>query len=424
MIILPNEDYDELKLIFVKLGAILRNADYSKEEQASKERREKLIAPLILAAKGEREQRTEIISEEDSTKKAFYKIHKELRKMPIKFREIFNEEWFNKHTRKKPNGVYEIRCSINKVPISGSSKSIDRAAEDFIRKLVDLERGTKKKVAADKTQFNEFAEKWFVVVKKPTVKPNTYESFFATYSTHIKPYFRNKPIKAITPMEIQPLFTKFIKQKKSKTAQIIKVLLNQIFKSAVAERLIPLNPMDGVQVLKYQPKKGKALTLPEERKFLFDIQGSRYELAFAFLLFGGMRRGELCSVKIENGFLLVLDGKIRISQEPTIRKVPITPMLQRYLSTATKSQIKEALGYNVEMLTRYFKTFCPDHHLHELRHTFITRCQECGVPREVVSVWAGHAADKTMTSTVYTHFAEDFMISEGQKVDYYNRLKA
>lgn len=344
--------------------------------------------------------------------------------MPTKFREIFNEEWFNKHTRKKPNGVYEIRCSINKIPISGSSKSLDGAAEDFICKLIKLERGSQKKVAADKTQFNDFAEKWFVVVKKPTVKPNTYESFYSTYSIHIKPYFRNKPIKAITPMEIQPLFTKFIRQKKSKTAQIIKVLLNQIFKSAVAERLIPLNPMDGVQVLKYQPRKGKALTLSEERKFLRDIQGSRYELAFALLLFGGMRRGELCSVKIENGFLHINDGKLKMSQEQTIRKVPITPMLQRYLETATKSQIKEALDYNVEMLTRYFKTFCPDHHLHELRHTFITRCQECGVPREVVSVWAGHAADKTMTSTVYTHFADDFMISEGQKVDYYNRLKA
>lgn len=344
--------------------------------------------------------------------------------MPTKFRDIFNQAWLEKHLRQKPNGVYEIRCSINKVPISGSGKSLDVAAEDFIRKLVNLERGTQKKVAEDKTLFLDFAEKWFVVVKKPTVKPNTYESFYASYTTHIKPYFRGKPIKAITPMEIQPLFTKLIKQKKSKTAQTIKVLLNQIFRSAVAERIIPQNPMDGVQVLKYQPKKGNALTLAEERDFLRSIQGSRYELAFAFLLFGGMRRGELHSVKVDGAFLLVLDGKIRVAQEPTIRKVPITPMLQRYLAGASKSLIKEALAYNVEMLTRHFKVFCPSHHLHELRHTFITRCQECGVPREVVSVWAGHAADKTMTSTVYTHFADDFMISEGKKVDYYNRIKA
>lgn len=423
MIILPNEDFDDLKLIFAKLGVILSHADYSREEQALIARQQKLFAPLIRAAKEERERQTKIFND-NSLKKAFEKIHKELKKMPTKFKDIFNQAWLEKHTRQKPNGVYEIRCSINKVPISGSGKTLDVAAEDFIRKLVNLERGTQKKSAEDKTLFVDFAEKWFIVVKKPTVKPNTYESFYAAYTTHIKPYFKGKLIKAITPMEIQPLFTKFIRQKKSKTAQTIKVLLNQIFRAAVAERIIPQNPMDGVQILKYQPKKGKALTLSEEREFLHCIKGSRYELAFAFLLFGGMRRGELHGVKVDGEFLSVPDGKVRVAQEQTIRKVPITPMLQRYLTAASKSQIKEALAYNVEMLTRYFKTFCPNHHLHELRHTFITRCQECGVSREVVSVWAGHAADKTMTSTVYTHFADDFMISEGKKVDYYNRLKA
>ena len=60
----------------------------------------------------------------------------------------------------------------------------------------------------------------------------------------------------------------------------------------------------------------------------------------------------------------------------------------------------------------------PGRHLHELRHTFITRCQECGISRELTSVWAGHKADNSMTSTVYTHFSEKFQLSEAQKLDY------
>ena len=32
--------------------------------------------------------------------------------------------------------------------------------------------------------------------------------------------------------------------------------------------------------------------------------------------------------------------------------------------------------------------------------------------------WAGHAADNTQTSKVYTHFSPEFMLKEAQKVDY------
>ena len=38
--------------------------------------------------------------------------------------------------------------------------------------------------------------------------------------------------------------------------------------------------------------------------------------------------------------------------------------------------------------------------------------------REIVSVWAGHAADSTMTSNVYTHFSREFMLKEAEKVIY------
>ncbi|MDE6441559.1 MAG: tyrosine-type recombinase/integrase, partial [Clostridia bacterium] len=88
----------------------------------------------------------------------------------------------------------------------------------------------------------------------------------------------------------------------------------------------------------------------------------------------------------------------------------------------SKNNFKESIGYSCDLLSRSFKDLCPSHHLHELRHTFITRCQECGVPREVVSVWAGHSADNTMTSNVYTHFSDEFMLVEAQKIDYYNRF--
>ena len=100
----------------------------------------------------------------------------------MKYREIFNEQWFADHTRQRVNGLYEIRCSINKVPITGSGKTLDTAAENFINNLIKANRsaGTAAKQPPKpeikRILFNEFAEQWCEVVKKPTVKAVTFNS--------------------------------------------------------------------------------------------------------------------------------------------------------------------------------------------------------------------------------------------------------
>ena len=125
---------------------------------------------------------------------------------------------------------------------------------------------------------------------------------------------------------------------------------------------------------------------------------------------------------MEGDFVKVRNSKIKRAQKVTYRKIPVTPMLRPYLEAADEAELITAVNTDPDVLSHNFKRVCPAHHLHELRHTFITRCQECGVPREVVSVWAGHAADRSMTTTVYTHFSENFMKEQAGKVDYNNKL--
>ncbi len=48
----------------------------------------------------------------------------------------------------------------------------------------------------------------------------------------------------------------------------------------------------------------------------------------------------------------------------------------------------------------------------------ISRCKESGVSGEVVSIWAGHSLTGTITTTVYTHYSDEFYLKEAQKVDY------
>lgn len=170
---------------------------------------------------------------------------------------------------------------------------------------------------------------------------------------------------------------------------------------------------------KYEERGGVALTLNEEREFLRLLNESNctreIKNALLFLLYTGIRRSELASARIEGDFISVVCAKTRKGFHERRRLIPVTPMLARRLPQM------DVAGFNVlrpDALTQAFKRIMPAHHLHELRHTFITRAQECGVPREVVSVWAGHAADSTQTSNVYTHFSPEYMAREAQKVIY------
>ena len=137
--------------------------------------------------------------------------------------------------------------------------------------------------------------------------------------------------------------------------------------------------------------------------------------ALLFLLYTGIRRSELASAQIEDGFVRVVCAKVRKGYRARSRLIPVTPMPARHLSHMDLDALRKV---RPNALTQAMKRLMPSHHLHELRYTFITRCQECGAAREVVSVWAGHAADATMTSNVYTHFSAAFMKKEATKIIY------
>ena len=68
------------------------------------------------------------------------------------------------------------------------------------------------------------------------------------------------------------------------------------------------------------------------------------------------------------------------------------------------------------------KRLFPNHHTHELRYTFITRCKECGINHELVMLWDGHSFDKDVKTSVidkgYTDYSEKYALAEAEKFDY------
>ena len=88
----------------------------------------------------------------------------------------------------------------------------------------------------------------------------------------------------------------------------------------------------------------------------------------------------------------------------------------------TVYDFEKAKRVNLNTVSTRLKRLFPDHHPHELRYTFITRCKECGVNPEVVMIWSGHSEDKdVLASRVnrgYTDFSEEFQLKEAEKVNY------
>lgn len=323
--------------------------------------------------------------------------------------------------RLKPNGVYEVRYRANGYNVAASAVDFDELKPRFIaalRKSAPRELPAPGVAVQSAAKFETVAGRW-LELKRPTIKPTTYGYYVQLFGANIYPVLSGRELAEIKQSDVQKLINDYVEQEKYRTATKIYQTLSAVFEFAVGEELLERSPMRLLKPPKYEERGGVALMLNEEREFLQLLSGSNctpdIKNALLLLLYTGMRRSGLASARIENGFISVISAKTRKGFQEKRRLIPVTPMLAPYISGFDFAQLN---ALRPDALTQAFKRLMPSHHLHELRHTFITRCQECGVPREVVSVWVGHAPDNTQTSNVYTHFSPEYMKKEAQKVIY------
>jgi len=345
--------------------------------------------------------------------------------LPKNLREKFKNQ--KNISYRKETGVYEVRKQIDGVTYFGSSKNRDEAVRRFFQDIRNGGKPAKGKSAPVIVHeelpkvlppFNDVAVQW-LELRKPIIKSTTYEHYESLFRANIFPAYEGRRIDELKQSDCQELINRYLELRKYRTADKIYQALKAIFEFAIGEELIERSPMRFVKPPQYEENGGVALTLEEERELLKLIAESKCDEvikhSLIFLLYTGIRRSELASAIIEDGFVSVICAKTRKNYNEKRRLIPITPMLAKWMHVF---KLEKMHTVRPDALTQAMKRLMPEHHLHELRHTFITRAQECGVPREVVSVWAGHAADNTQTSKVYTHFSPEFMLKEAQKVDY------
>lgn len=354
-------------------------------------------------------------SREQDNEEVFWKFNaKEILSMPKTFRKEFRTEGCTAHVRKRRSGKnnwnYEIRYRRNGYNITVSSNYLDEAKRKFIEKLHYIDKhGTERENTVPSTM-DAFSMYFFENFHKRKVAQSTYRIALNQYKNHVLPHFGDMPIKKITPKKCQELLDKIDASGISRTADDIFSMLNVIFKAAIKHAIIEHNPMDMVFHKKHEREHGTALSKDEERKLLDAMKGTPYELMFAVALYTGMRPNEYKTATIDGKFIVAKNSK-RKGGKIEYKKIPIHPMLSPYMQG-----VDELKFCNEDTLRDKFRKLFPERRLYDLRTTFYTRCQECGVAPVARDTFVGHTLGGL--ADTYADLSDEFLFKEGQKLLY------
>lgn len=340
--------------------------------------------------------------------------NKEISQMPTRFRKLFRLAGCLVQAYKRQSGKYnsnyELRYRRDGYNIYVSSNDLDVAKQKFIKRLHEVETYGDLKAPNIPSTFDGFSEYYFENFYKRKVTAETLRIGLNQYKNHLKPHFGNIALTRITPKLCQDLLDRLTDEGKGKTADDVHSLLNMIFKAAVKHNVIHNNPVDMVFHTKHERKHGSALTKEEEKLLLSSTAGTSHQLMFAIALYTGMRPNEYETARLEGSFIIAINSK-RKNGQIEYKKIPITPMLKPYLDGAAEIEF-----CSIRILRDRFNKLFPKHKLYDLRTTFYTRCQECGVAEVARMEFVGHSLGQL--ENTYTDLSDEFLIAEGNKLNY------
>ena len=262
------------------------------------------------------------------------------------------------------------------------------------------------------TRYSLWLQEWLTVYKKPYLKPHSIVEIEMCIRKYMPADVLDTPLCEITPHDInRALLIVPTSRMRVYTFDVYNASLEIAYKYGYITR----NPVSLCIKPKHKRNIGQAFNQKELRQFLLDIQHTPLRRLFMFYLYTGCRRSEALSVKWSD-----VDFEKRIihirgtKTEKSDRNVPIVPELLNELKTAPRSQDGLLFHYSTTYISRTFHKICPTHKLHDLRHTFATRCLECGINLKVVQKWLGHTRLDT-TANIYVHTLDTFLAAEALK---------
>ena len=260
----------------------------------------------------------------------------------------------------------------------------------------------------------EWLAEWYKVYKLPTVSKSTAENIERVIRLHIPQWLKDLRLTALRAFTIDKALSGIESTRMRKYAFHV---LNNSLNKAFRLDLIETDVMRKAEPIKHRSKRGEALTVSEQREFLQRVSDHYMRNLFEFYLYTGVRRCEALSLRwsdvdFESEKILIRGTKTLASFRCLDMLPRVHEILQRQKAQNSDSPL--VFPYKPCIVSRTFHRFCPEHKLHDLRHTFVTRCAECGINVIVCQSLAGHS-DVKVTLGIYTHTSTQFRKDEYRK---------
>lgn len=211
--------------------------------------------------------------------------------------------------------------------------------------------------------------------------------------------------------------------------------LAAVWKALGSANGVKVNPWDGIARKRLEAHSRRALTAKEITKLLATAKGEYRDLIIIGLR-TGMRLGDCCNLKWED---FKADGTVEAvtSKTGAFVKLPSKSLLADlgrrkksgyicpeshalYQSTSRSNlcyylgKVFADAGINGTVKEDGWTRARADASFHSLRHTFVTRCIESGMPRPFVQALVGHAT--ASMSEHYTHLSSESILKEFKRV--------
>ncbi len=261
----------------------------------------------------------------------------------------------------------------------------------------------------------EWLDEWFNTYRAPKLRDGGYD-LKHTIKKHVKPNIADKPLNEYTAHDISKALNLI---KSERMRQISRQVYNQAFREAVRAGYIDRNPVDNVDGVSHKYKNGRALEHDEQAEFLQVTAHDRYNVLFRFYLLTGARPSEPFAVTWSD----ITEDTIRIPGTKTVRSdryLPLSTALKNLLDEIPKNRMR-LFPYTYQAMSKHFVDYVRPKlsfymTIKDLRHTFGTRCIECGVSMKTVQKWLGHSNYGT-TANIYSHITTDFERAEVEKLN-------